>query len=154
MHRLIGQDRDHQHHDAWKDFVFVNYRGRHYKPFRVNGGFKMGSRQTSEVMRLAVDENNVKAARECFHEEYMYVRELEMLSLDDALSHLKEDFASGKCSSTNRVTLYDDDRTNVFSHDVTYNEAIRGYQVGTIVPVRIVSLKKDGLIWRAMISTS
>ena len=30
----------------------------------------------------------------------------------------------------------------------------RGYQVGTIVPVRIVSLKKDGLIWRAMISTS
>ena len=78
----------------------------------------MGSRQTSEVMRLAVDENNVEAARECFHEEYMYVRELEMLSLDDALSHLKEDFASEKCSSTNRVTLYDDDRTNVFSHDV------------------------------------
>ena len=114
----------------------------------------MGSRQTSEVMRLAVDEKNIEAARECFHEEYMYLRELEMLSLDDAMSHLEEDFASGKCSSTNRVTLYDHDQTNVFSHDVTYKEAIRGYQVGTVVPVRIVSLKKDGLIWRAMISTS
>ena len=106
----------------------------------------MGSSQTSEVMRLAVDENNIEAARECFHEKYMYLRELEILSLDHAMSHLEEDFASGKCLSTNRATLYDDDRTNVFSHDVTYKEAIRGYQVGTGVPVSIIKLKKDGLI--------
>ena len=69
----------------------------------------MGSFQTSEVMQLAVGQNNVEAARECFHEKYMYVQELEMLSLDDEMSHLEEDFASGKCLSTNRVTLYDDD---------------------------------------------
>jgi hypothetical protein len=82
----------------------------------------MVSRSTSELMNL-VDENDVETARKFFHPEYMYVRELEMLGVGEVMSNLEE-FASGVCSSTNRVTLFDDDRTNVFSHDVTYNERV------------------------------
>ena len=105
-----------------------------------------------ELMNL-VDENNVEAARKFFHPEYMYVRELEMLSLDELIANLEE-FASGVCSSTNRITHFEDDRSGVFSHDVTYNEPTRGFQKGDRMNVRLVSLKKDGLFWRGMISTS
>ena len=109
-------------------------------------------RSNFELMNL-VDENNVEAARKFFHPEYMYVRELEMLSLDELIANLKE-FASGVCSSTNRVTHFEDDRSGVFSHDVTYNKPTRGFQKGDSMNVRLVSLKKDGLFWRGMISTS
>ena len=109
-------------------------------------------RSNFELMNL-VDENNVKAARKFFHPEYMYVRELEMLSLDELIANLEE-FASGVCSSTNRITHFEDDRSGVFSHDVTYNEPTRGFQKGDRINVRLVSLKKDGLFWRGMISTS
>ena len=71
MDHLKGQLGDHQIDDARKDFALVNWRGRRYDTFIINGGLNMESRQTSEVMRLAVDENNIEAARECSHEEYM-----------------------------------------------------------------------------------
>ena len=108
-------------------------------------------RSTSELMNL-VDENNVEAARKFFHPEYMCVRGLQMLGLERLIANL-EDFAD-VCSSTNQIRHFGDERSNVFSHDITYNEAIRGFQKGESVNVRLVSLKKGGLLWRALISTS
>ena len=43
-------------------------------------------RSNFELMNL-VDENNVADARTFFHPEYMYVRELEMLSLDELIAN-------------------------------------------------------------------
>ena len=100
-----------------------------------------------------VDENNVEVLRKFFHLGYMYVRELEMLSPDKLIANLEE-FASGVCSSINRVTHSEDDQSGLFSHDLAYNEPIRGFQKGDSTNKRLVPLKKDVLFWRGMISTS
>ena len=86
-----------------------------------------------------------------FHDDYMYLRETEMLIFEDFRQSLIDDFASGRMSSSNRRTLHEDHLSCTFIHDIKFNEAYRGYEAGISFEVRLMTLKKKGLIWRQMI---
>jgi len=105
-----------------------------------------------EVVRLALDHHQWDEVKKCYRDDFMYLRELEMFNLDDWIQAQKDDFASGKCTSTNRKTIHEDDRSCTWSHDVTYLEDYRGHKAGTVFHIRVLALKKDGLIYRIMIS--
>ena len=106
----------------------------------------MGYRSLNEVTNL-LDQRDVKGAKACFHDEFMHLREADMLTIEEMYKHLDE-FASGKCTSTNRVTHHDDEHSGTYSHVVTYNETMRGISAGSTAHIRLVLLKKDGLLWR------
>ncbi len=100
----------------------------------------MGYRSMHEVMNL-INKKDLEGAKACFHEEFMYLRELEMLTIDDVLDHFEE-FTGGKLASNNRITWHDDEHSANFSHDITYGEKVRGMVAGLIVGVRLAILKK------------
>jgi hypothetical protein len=79
-----------------------------------------------------------------YHEDYMYLRETEMLSRDEFILHMKEDFVGGKFKSTNLKVLYEDDKVVSFEHDVESPLGLRR--------VTLTSLKKEGKLWRQMMS--
>lgn len=108
--------------------------------------------KVGEMVRLAMDEKDYDIIEQYYHDDYMYLRETELFTFSDFRESLIADFGSGKCTSTNRKTLYEDHLSGAFTHDVTYNENYRGYSSGTTVRVRVMTLKKDGLLWRQMIS--
>jgi len=81
---------------------------------------------------------------ELYHEDYMYLRETEMLSRDDFIIHMKNDFVDGEFKSTNRKILYEDEKVVSFEHD---EESPRGLR-----RVTLTSLKKEGKLWRQMMS--
>ena len=77
----------------------------------------------------------------------MHLLEAEMLTIAEMYKQLDE-FTSGKCSSTNPVTHHDNEHSGAYSHLVTYNETMRVIAAGSTVHIRLVLLKKDGLIRR------
>ena len=108
--------------------------------------------KVGEMVRLALDEQESDNMQQFYHEDYMYLRETEMLTFEDFRQSLIDDFASGKVTSSNRKTLHEDYLSCSFSHRITFNEAYRRYSAGTSFEVRVMSLKKDGLVWRQVIS--
>ena len=108
--------------------------------------------KVGEIVRLAMDEKDYDIIEQYYQDDYMYLRETELLTFSDFRESLIADFGSGQCTSTNRKKLYKDYLSSAFTHDVTYNENYRGYSSGTTVRVRVMTLKKDGLLWRQMIS--
>lgn len=110
----------------------------------------MGYTSINEVFNF-LDQQEFDNAYACIHDDFMYLREVEMLSLDDFKRHMHE-FGSGVLTSTNRVTHHDDQFSSTFTHDVTWNEATSIFQAGTKKSVRVLALKKDGLMWRQMIT--
>ena len=108
----------------------------------------MGYRSMNEVMNF-LDRHDLDGAKACFHNEFMYLREVEMLTIDDMSEHFQE-FIDGKLISTNRSTQQDDEHSAAYTHDVKWNENLRGVSAGTVITVRVSALKKDGLIWRQM----
>lgn len=101
-----------------------------------------------EVVRRQVDEHDVDNLRQFYHEDFIYLREAEMLSFEDVRQHIIDDFVSGKFISTNRKTLHEDEFSSTFEHDVTAIEPHRGIEAGDTYRVRIIIQKKDGLFWR------
>ena len=49
----------------------------------------MGYRSMNEVMNF-LDRHDLDGAKACFHDEFMYLRELEMLTIDDMSEHFQE----------------------------------------------------------------
>ena len=101
-----------------------------------------------EVVRRQVDEHDIDNLRQFHHEDFIYLREAEMLSFEDVRQHIIDDFVSGKFISRNRKTLHEDEFSSTFEHDVTAIEPHRGVAAGDTYRVRIIIQKKDGLFWR------
>lgn len=101
-----------------------------------------------EVVRRQVDEHDIDNLRQFYHEDFIYLREAEMLSFEDVRQHIIDDFVSGKFISRNRKTLHEDEFSSTFEHDVTAIEPHRGVAAGDTYRVRIIIQKKDGLFWR------
>ena len=95
------------------------------------------------MTRLAFDEKNYDELDKYYHPDFMYVRELEMLDYVEMKRHVVEDFGTGRQRSTNRATLFEDELTVVFDHDITpFDE--NGRQAGEGHRVRLVTLKQEG----------
>lgn len=101
-----------------------------------------------EVVRRQVDEHDIDNLRQFYHEDFIYLREAEMLSFEDVRQHIIDDFVSGKFISRNRKTLHEDEFSSTFEHDVTAIEPHRGVAAGDTYRVRIIIQKKEGLFWR------
>ncbi len=110
----------------------------------------MGYRSINEIFNF-LDQQEFESAYACIHDDFMYLREVEMLSLDDFKEHMHE-FGSGVLTSANRVTHHDDAYSTTFTHDVTWNKTTSIFQADTKKTVRVTALKKDGLLWRQMIT--
>ena len=104
------------------------------------------------MTRLAFDERNYDEMDKYYHPDFIYVRELEMLDYVEMKRHVVEDFGTGRQRSTNRATLFEDELTVVFDHDITpFDE--NGRQAGEGHRVRLVTLKQEGLIWRQFLTS-
>ena len=80
-----------------------------------------------------------------FHEDFIYLRETEMLTRDEFIEHLETDFVNGPHVSTQGKILYEDEKCAVFEHVVRRTSSER--------KVTLVCLKKDGKVWRQMLTT-
>ena len=56
----------------------------------------------TEFLDQSADWGDPSMINEMFHEDYMYLRETEMLTRDEFIKHMQEDFAAGKFQSSNR----------------------------------------------------
>ena len=79
-----------------------------------------------------------------FHEDFIYLRETEMLTRDEFIQHLETDFVNGPHFSTQGKILYEDEKIAAFEHIVLRPVSNR--------KVTLVCLKKDGKIWRQMMT--
>ena len=79
-----------------------------------------------------------------FHEDFIYLRETEMLTRDEFIQHLETDFVNGPHVSTQGKILYEDEKIGAFEHVVLRPASKR--------KVTLVCLKKDGKIWRQMMT--
>ena len=86
-----------------------------------------------------------KALEETFHEDFMHLRETEMLTRDEFLQYMQTDFAKdATLISTQGKILYEDEKIGAFEHVVLRPVSKR--------KVTLVCLKKDGKIWRQMMT--
>ena len=89
---------------------------------------------------------DLKALEETFHEDFMHLRETEMLTRDEFLQYMQTDFAKdATLISTHGKILYEDEKCAVFEHVVRRTSSKRR--------VTLVCLKKDGKVWRQMLTT-
>ena len=89
---------------------------------------------------------NPKALEETFHEDFMHLRETEMLTRNEFLQYMQTDFAKdATLISTQGKILYEDEKCAVFEHVVRRTSSKR--------KVTLVCLKKDGKVWRQMLTT-
>ena len=89
---------------------------------------------------------NPKALEETFHEDFMHLRETEMLTRDEFLQYMQTDFAKdATLISTQGKILYEDEKCAVFEHVVRRTSSER--------KVTLVCLKKDRKVWRQMLTT-
>ena len=79
-----------------------------------------------------------------FHEDFIYPRETEMLTRDEFIQHLETDFVNGPHVSKQGKIFYEDEKIGAFEHAVLRPVSKR--------KVTIVCLKKDGEIWRQMMT--
>ena len=103
------------------------------------------------VVRMTLDEHRYDEMDQYYHSDFIYVRELEMLDYEQMKRHVIDDFGTGHQQSTNRKTLFEDDLTVVFDHDIAQYDAT-GSQIGDAHRVRVVTLLQDGLIWRQFLT--
>ena len=85
-----------------------------------------------------------KALEETFHEDFMHLRETEMLTRDEFLKFMQTDFADSSLVTQGKI-LYEDEKCAVFEHVVRRTSSKRR--------VTLVCLKKDGKVWRQMLRT-
>ena len=79
-----------------------------------------------------------------FHEDYMYLRETEMLTRDEFITHMITDFASGNFQSSDQKILYENDNVVSWEHLVTAPDFKR--------KITLTCLKKDGKLWRQIMA--
>ena len=79
--------------------------------------------------------------RSLHHEDFMFIRETELLMLDDHITVIDELASKGEMDWHTKATL---------SHEDEYLMAARWEQEGEII--MNVHVKKDGLSWRALVS--
>lgn len=94
----------------------------------------------TKFLDQAADWGDLSMVNDMFHEDYMYLRETEMLTRDEFIAHMQKDFASGKFKSSDRKILYEDDKVISWEHCVTAPDYKR--------KVTLTCLKKDGKLWR------
>lgn len=94
----------------------------------------------TEFLDQYADWGDLSMVNDMFHEDYMYLRETEMLTRDEFIKHMQEDFAGGKFKSSDRKILYEDDNVVSWEHCVTAPDYKR--------KVTLTCLKKDGKLWR------
>ncbi len=87
---------------------------------------------------------NAEVINATFHEDFIYLRETEMLTRDEFIQHLETDFVNGPHFSTQGKILYEDEKIAAFEHIVLRPVSNR--------KVTLVCLKKDGKIWRQMMT--
>lgn len=100
--------------------------------------------QLSEFLDQQKNWGDIAVVDEIFHEDYMYLRETEMLTRDEFISHMQNDFASGNFQSSNQKILYEDDNVVSWEHLVTSQDYKR--------KITLTCLKKDGKLWRQIMT--
>jgi repressor of nif and glnA expression len=81
-----------------------------------------------------------EAFRAAHHEDYMFIREFEMVTLEDHVESVDEVMRNG----------YDVHKRWTLMHENEYVEEVRWEEGDEIVTH--VSLKKDGLLWRGFVN--
>ena len=67
-------------------------------------------------------------------------------TLDYSTQTEKNEFASGKCPSTNYKKNYEDYRSSTFLHDATYLEDYQCKKTGTVLYFMVLALQKADLL--------
>ena len=94
----------------------------------------------SEVMNF-LDRHDLDRAKACFHDEFMFLRWLEILTIDDMSENFQE-LIYGKLTSIYHSTQQDDEHSAAYTHDFKWNENIRCVSAGTVITVRVGAWKK------------
>ena len=81
---------------------------------------------------------------ECVHEDFIYIRETEMFTRDEFRSQVIEEFIQGVMISKNLQVLFENDKIIILDADVRRGEIN--------VKVTLSCMKKDGKLWRQMMT--
>ena len=88
---------------------------------------------------------NKEEFRKLFHEDFLFIRETELVTLDDHMNNLDEFMSKPENAKT-----MTEDRINSLVHENRFVTEIRWEEKGEIVTN--VFLKKDGLGWRSIVN--
>jgi len=88
--------------------------------------------------------------RKLFHNDFLFIREAELVTLDDHMDNLDEWMTSSNASSEDRKKMMAERRRNSLIHENRFVTEIRWEEDGKIVTN--VFLKKEGLVWRSIVN--
>ena len=80
----------------------------------------------------------------CVHEDFIYIRETEMVTRDEFRSEVIEEFVKGLMTSENLQVLFENEKIIILDADVRRGEIH--------VKITLSCMKKDGKLWRQMMT--
>lgn len=91
-----------------------------------------------------LERGDVSGFENCIHEDFIYIRETEMFTRDEFRDDVLGEFIDGTMISSDLRVIFDNEKVIILDLNIT-----RGDVYGKVT---LCCLKKDGKIWRQMMT--